>query len=100
MERKFPYCDYEIFPAGEWRYAFSGGNFSVRERAYDLPFDREHPPVTVEAVLAPVEWAYAEGRPLVASSEAGRKRRGKDEKLSLYPYGATCLRVTEMAKAD
>ena len=100
VERKFPYCDYEIFPAGEWRYAFSGENFSVREREYELPFDREHPPVTVEAELAPVEWAYAEGRPLVASSEAGRKRRGKDEKLFLYPYGATCLRVTEMTKAD
>ena len=50
--------------------------------------------------MAPAEWTYAEGRPLVASSEAGRKRRGKDEKLSLYPYGAICLRVTEMAKAD
>ena len=56
--------------------------------------------MSVEAELAPVEWAYAEGRPLVASPEADRKRRGKDEKLSMYLYGATCLRVTEMAKAD
>ena len=56
--------------------------------------------MTVEAEMAPAEWAYTEGGPWVASPEADRKRRGKDEKLSMYLYGATCLRVTEMAKAD
>ena len=100
VERKYPYCDYEILPTGEWRYAFAGGGFCVKEREYTLPFDRESPPVVIETRLTPVEWRYAEGMPLVASPEAGTKRRGPEETLCLQPYGSTDLRVTEMALSE
>ena len=97
VERKFPYCDYEIFPVGEWRYAFSGKTFKVVEQSYSLPFDRERPPVLIEARLAPVAWECAEGMPLVAAAP-GNRRRGEDRTVRMQPYGATYLRVTEMAQ--
>lgn len=97
VEHKFPYCDYEISPVGEWRYAFSGREFKIRESKYDLPFDRENPPVQIAARLAPVKWSYAEGMPLVAGPP-GDRRRGEDVTVLMQPYGATYLRVTEMAQ--
>ena len=100
VERKFPYCDYEFLPVGEWRYAFASDKFKVIECDYDLPFDREKPAIKLEGEFAPVEWDYQEGMDLVASVVAGKKRRGKNEKLLMNPYGATYLRITEMAKVD
>ena len=100
VERKFPYCDYEFLPVGEWRYAFASDKFKVIECDYDLPFDREKPAIKLEGEFAPVEWDYQEGMDLVASVVAGKKRRGKNEKLLMNPYGATYLRIAEMAKVD
>lgn len=97
VERKYPYCDYEYLPAGEWRYAFAGTSFQTEERDYDLPFDRKNPPLVVKGAFAPVAWEYEEGYDLVPSRKAGTKRTGKDETKEMVPYGATYLRMTEMA---
>ncbi len=97
VERKYPYCDYEIVPVGEWRYAFAPGEFALVESEYDAPFDRSRPPLKITASLAPVEWEFEKGHDLVASSAAGRVRRGENVRLDLQPYGATDLRMTEMA---
>lgn len=99
VERKFPYCDYEITPVGEWKYAFTNAKFEVKEQSYDLPFDREKPPVVIQTRLVPVEWEYAQDMPLVASPKAGTKKIGEEKTLCLQPYGATYLRMTEMALA-
>lgn len=98
VERKFPYCDYTYAPAGEWRYAFASDKFTVNEHGYGLPFDRERVPLTLTAEFAPVEWDYQEGHALVASPAAGTVRRGENVTLRMQPYGATDLRVTEMAR--
>lgn len=97
VERKFPYCDYEYLPTGEWRYAFAGDAFTVEERKYALPFDRKNPPLVVKGEFAPVEWEFEEGYDLVAARKAGTKRTGKNEIREMFPYGATYLRMTEMA---
>ena len=94
--RKFPYCDYEIKPVGEWRYAFATDKFTVEERDYDLPFDRKNPPLVIKGEFAPVEWGYEKGYDLIADKTAGSVRRGDNETLFMQPYGSTELRITEM----
>ena len=97
VERKFPYCDYTITPVGEWRYALAGEKFETEECAYDLPFDRERPPVKIKAEFAPVEWEFEAGHCMVAATKAGSVRRGENVTLSMQPYGATYLRIAETA---
>lgn len=96
--RKFPYCDYEIKPVGEWRYAFAADKFTVEERDYDLPFDRQNPPIVIKGEFAPVEWGYEKGYDLIADKTPGSIRRGENQVLAMQPYGATELRITEMKK--
>lgn len=98
VERKYPYCDYEIYPIGEWRYALAGDEFIVKEYPYLCPFDRENPPIKIEGIFAPVKWEYEKDMELVASSIANNKRNGPNVKLYMQPYGATYLRITEMSK--
>lgn len=97
VRRKFPYCDYSITPVGEWRYAFASEEFAVREEPYGLPFDRRRAPITISAQFAPVVWDYEKGYDLIACRTAGTVRRGENVRLEMRPYGATDLRVTEMA---
>ena len=35
VERKFPYCDYELYPQSEWRYGFAGGEMNIMEQQDD-----------------------------------------------------------------
>ncbi len=97
VERKFPYCDYSFEPVGEWRYAFASDKFEVIECEYENAFSRANPPLKIKATLAPVEWGYEEGHELVAAKKVGTKRVGENVTKELQPYGATYLRVTEMA---
>jgi len=98
VPRKFPYCDWQFLPTGEWRYAFTDSTYELAEHDFDNAFSRSNPPLTIEATFAPVEWDYEEGHELVASRKAGNVRRGENVTLKMQPYGATDLRVTEMAK--
>ena len=100
VERKFPYCDYSLTPASDWRYAFvEGTKLSVEELPYERAFSRENPPLKIKATLAPVEWETCfDG--LVADEKAGTKRTGKNAELYLQPYGCTNLRITEMSKIE
>lgn len=42
IERKYPYCDYEILPTSSWNFSFiKKSDFDVIECDYDLPFDRK-----------------------------------------------------------
>lgn len=97
VERKYPYCDYLYLPTGEWRYAFADDKFTAEERPYEMPFDRKNPPIVVKGVFAPVEWEYQSGHDLAPSPNAGTKRTGQNVSGEMFPYGATYLRMTEMA---
>lgn len=97
VERKYPYCDYTFTPIGEWRYAFADKTFSIEECDYELPIDREHPPLKIKTKFAPVKWGCEKNHAFVAATKAGTKRVGNDIELSMVPYGATYLRITEMA---
>ncbi|HML47828.1 MAG TPA: glycoside hydrolase family 127 protein [Clostridia bacterium] len=101
VERKHPYCDYEISPLSDWAYAFSG-DAAATARYAEKPlgervFDPRLTPCELEAVLYPVDWREENGvcrvRP-ESDAPAGEARR-----VRMIPYGATNLRMTEMPVA-
>ncbi len=100
VERKFPYCDYSFEPISAWNYAFAGDIFTVEELPYINAFSRTNPPLKISAKFLPVKWKYERGYPYVASKKAGTQIIGDEENLSMQPYGATYLRVTEMCKVN
>jgi len=94
VERKFPYCDYELFPQSPWNYAFAGtSGFSFR-RAGPPSFDPEHAPLRINARLVPVDWPLENGvaAPLPASTTA----TGPETVKEFIPYGCTDLRMTAL----
>jgi len=99
VERKFPYCDYEIAPKSPWNYAFTDNNFDVAENPIgDYPFGPDQTPVEITASLAPVDWPEEYG--VCLPEPRSRKAIGKAEKVRMIPYGCTYLRMTEMPAAE
>lgn len=95
VERKFPYCDYEIHPESAWNYGFTDAPFEVTEGAVgDCPFSPEGAPVTITAQLAPLDWPEEHGVCLPAPKS--RKPIGPAQAVRMIPYGCTNLRMTEM----
>ena len=96
VERKFPYCDYELYPESEWNYGFTDGmNFSVSEHPMgEYPFGTEQPPVEIQAMLAPVDWPEEYG--VAAIEPRSRKALGEARPVRMIPYGCARLRMTEM----
>lgn len=100
VERKFPYCDYEIFAKSKWNYAFAGSGFEVKENdCFDLPFSTKNPPVEVCADMAEIDWGLEEGYDNVcARVPRDRRPLGEIRRVKLIPYGCTTLRMTEMPR--
>ena len=98
VERKFPYCDYELIPLSEWRYSFASADFAVEEAAVDaVPFSSAAPAIRLHTRLAPVEWDYEDGFDTVAAAApVSDKAVGEAVDMTLVPYGCAKLRMTEM----
>lgn len=98
VERKFPYCDYELIPQSEWRYGFATKEFTVEECPVDaVPFSSKAPAVKLHTQLAPVDWDYADGFTTVsATTPNSNKATGEAIDMELIPYGCAKLRMTEM----
>jgi hypothetical protein len=98
VERKFPYCDYELTPKSEWRYGFADKQLEVVHGEWgDYPYSAATPRVALKASMARVDWDYADGYDNVSAERASStKALSAPEKLLLVPYGAAKLRVTEM----
>ena len=97
VERKFPYCDYYLYPESAWNYGFTDldtHRIAVEELPFDAPFTPKAPPVALTLPMAKVKWAFPDGR--CAPTPDDRKRLGEAEMLRLIPYGCTNLRMTEM----
>ena len=95
VERKFPYCDYYYELNDEWRYAFISKTFKVVENEYDLPFDRNNPPLFIEGKFALLSWGLKAGYRNIPQDDY-RNVVKKDIELKMQPYGSTYLRMTEI----
>jgi len=98
VERRFPYCDYELIPTSAWNYGFASKPLCVVERQVNkIPFSSKEPPLVIEADMARIPWDYADGYDSVAAAApAGRKAIAPIERRLLIPYGCAKLRMTEM----
>ncbi|MBQ8287941.1 MAG: glycoside hydrolase family 127 protein [Clostridia bacterium] len=98
--RKYPYCDYEIYPRSPWNWAFGEGECTVTENEIvDYPFSSEHPPVEITAPLYQIDWGYEEGyNDLCAKVPHSREPISETMPVRMKPYGCTNLRMTELPK--
>ena len=100
VERKFPYCDYELFAEEPWNYGFAGEELQYAEQEMtDVPFSEKNPPCVIYADMQQILWPMHPGSLGVAAAEpASRTASGPVERKKLIPYGCTKLRMTEMPR--
>lgn len=98
VERRFPYCDYELIPTSHWGYGFCGGELAVERKAPGaVPFSGEDPAVTVRTAAARIDWGYADGYDSVcAKIPESTVPLAEPEGVTLHPYGSAKLRMTEL----
>lgn len=98
VERKFPYCDYEYIPTGEWNYAYSGNNLCVEKRKIDsIPFSSNKPAVVVKAKVKQIDWGLEDGYEKACAKVPQSLEPISDaQEIELYPYGCAKLRMTEI----
>ena len=102
VERKAPYCDYELVPASAWNYAYADTVTETEERAVgDIPFSSENPPLVLKAQVQKIDWGFAKGLDTVCAKVPKSTRAiSEKEEIFLYPYGCAKLRMTELPFAD
>lgn len=98
VERKFPYCDYELVPQSDWNYAFADASLSVETKTPgEVPFSADEPPITVTAKMEKIDWGFEEGYTTVcAKTPKSLEAVSCKEDIKLVPYGAAKLRMTVM----
>ena len=106
VERKFPYCDWEVRPTTEWQYAFDFTDTDeitvhAAEDVGDVPFAPENAPCWLEVPVSQINWGYeplsgivAREHPLCAMPIGPRKT------VRFLPYGSTNIRLTELPQAE
>ena len=98
VERKFPYCDYELLAQNDWNYAFSDSKLTLEEKETgEVPFSSEHPPLIIKAKAKKINWGLEDGYESVcAKVPMSKDVISGEEEITLYPYGCAKLRMTEM----
>ena len=102
VERKYPYCDYELIPESDWNYAFCNEDFSFTFNGVgDVPFSQSNPPVSVSANMKKINWGHRRMfKTVCAKIPKSTKPISQEQKITLYPYGCAKLRVTEIPFCD
>lgn len=100
VERKFPYCDYQVHRRADWNYAFAAERPEVLENAVGaIPFSEKNPPVKLRMRMRKIDWGFEDGYETVCAKVPQSLSAVSDpEELFLIPYGCTTLRMTEMPK--
>lgn len=92
--RKYPYCDYYIYPLSKWNYALADDNFELNEKNFEYGFDPVNPPVTLKAKVVEIEWGFNNGH--CDEVPTNREPLSKVQEVEMIPYGCTALRMTEV----
>ena len=98
VERKFPYCDWELYAESEWRYGFASEELEyVENDEYVSAFSSEKPLCAVKAKVKRVDWEFMENSNFIAKptpeSDVGI---GDELEVELVPFACAKLRMTEM----
>ena len=102
VERKFPYCDYELIPTSDWNYAYCSGDLEVKRCGVSgIPFAEAAPPVTIRAKVRKIDWGLEDGYETVcAKIPDSRTPISGEQEIDLHPYGCAKLRMTELPIVD
>ncbi len=101
VERRYPYCDYYVYPESPWNYGFAcldTDRIGVKAHDFDAPFNPDTPPITLSLPMARIAWSETDGR--CAKEPEGRKALDGVKNVTLIPYGCTNLRMTEMPPVE
>lgn len=100
VERKFPYCDYELIPKSKWNYAYTNRALTAECRGVDkIPFSSKNPPLVIKAKVKEIDWGYEDGYDTVCAKVPQSTEPLSDEKeIELHPYACAKLRMTELPK--
>lgn len=94
VERRFPWCDYQIFPASKWNYAFAGQDWEPEfGQIGEYPFSPQQAGISLLGDLAEIQWGMEDG--LLEEVPDG-KVLAPPQRMRLIPYGCTNLRMTEL----
>lgn len=98
VERKFPYCDYQLIPKTPWNYGYADAEFEVKFNSIgDIPFSQDKPPVTVKAKMQQIDWGLKFPYTSVCrKTPKSVKPISEVQEIELCPYGCARLRMTEM----
>ena len=98
VERKYPYCDWELIPRSPWDFGFAGTGFEILEKDVgSVPFSSANPPAAIRTGLCRIHWGFADGYDTVAAKKpASVAALSEPEPHELIPYGCAKLRMTEM----
>lgn len=102
VERKFPYCDYQFIPKTPWNYGFADDDFEVKHnQVSDIPFSESNPAVTIKANMKQIDWGLKfPYKSICRKTPKSRIPVSDIQKIELYPYGSSRLRMTEMPLLD
>ncbi|MBO7376155.1 MAG: glycoside hydrolase family 127 protein, partial [Clostridia bacterium] len=106
VERKFPYCDWEVRPTTEWQYAFDGldpEKIEIEEKGEtgELPFAPENAPCILKVPVRQINWGYESEYRMVARAEPlSAMPVGPEKTAAFIPYGCTDIRLTELPEVD
>lgn len=92
VERKYPYCDYYVYPQSEWEFALADENFSIKYNDYDMPFNSQKAPIELTSTFYKIHWGFNDGR---CDEKPNVESHGEKKEVTLIPYGCTNLRITE-----
>ncbi len=99
VERKFPYCDYELYADSEWQVGFASSSLEYAEKSeYVCAFSTQKPLCVLKASVAPIEWGGMKGTGYTVPRSTPKSRVPKSEayEVELIPYGCAKLRMTEL----
>ena len=98
VERKYPYCDYELLPKTPWNYAYCSEELAVeRNGVAPIPFSSEKPPVVIKTKVRQIHWGLEDGYEKVcAKIPQSLEPVSEEEEMELIPYGCAKLRMTEL----
>ena len=102
VERRFPYCDYDLLPKSDWNYAFANTSLKAENVSVgDVPFSESEPPVVIKAKMQRIDWGLEDGYDTVCAKVPESRTPISDvEEMTLIPYGCTKLRMTIMPFTD
>ncbi len=102
VERKFPYCDYQLIPKASWNYGFAEDGFQVKFNTVgEIPFSQKNPPVTIKAKMQQIDWGLKfPYRSVARKTPKSRQPISEIQEIELCPYGCARLRMTEMPLLD